>query len=266
MSSLSRKLAARGAACGLALAALATDASASVVTYTDFGAFQAAASTLTTESFEAGPWSPVGVKPQGTSNLGVTWTAENDIFAFGAAGHSGAYVITSLDPARGDFFDWIQAALPSGTNAVGGWITTFNQGHGAALQAFDALDNLLGSVSLGNTGNSYAFLGLTADTAIAKVRFLSTNVVNLIGDDIALDDFSFGSGRLSGPIAVSEPAGLALFGAALAGLAFTRRRKPRAEKSGSAALDSRLLADIGISRCDALAVAHGIDVDRLKRA
>jgi hypothetical protein len=263
MSSLSRKRATRGAACGLALAAFATDASASVIAYTDFSAFQAAASALTTDSFETGPWTPVGIKPQGTSNAGVTWTAENDVFVFGAAGHSGVNVITSLDPARGDFFDSIQAMLPGDTKAVGGWITTFNQGHGAELQAYDALDNLLGSVALGNTGHSYAFLGLMADTAIAKVRFLSTNVVNVIGDDIALDDFSFGGGGLSVP--VPEPTGLALFGAALAGLAFSRRRKSRAAQAGAAALDRRTLSDIGIVPGQMLAVAQGIGFDRLNQ-
>lgn len=257
MSSLSRKLAVHGAACGLALAALAADASASVITYTDFSAFQAAASALTTESFETGPWTPVGIKPQGTSRVGVTWTAENNVFTFGATGHSGATVITSLDPTSGDFFDWIQAALPGDTKAVGGWITTFNQGHGAELRAYDALDNLLGSASLGNTGHSYAFLGLMGDTAIAKVRFLSTNVVNVIGDDIALDDFSFGGGGLSVP--VPEPTGLALFGAALAGLAFSRRRKSLAAQAAVAALDCRTLCDIGVAPGQMLAVAQGFD-------
>jgi hypothetical protein len=263
MSSLSRKLAARGAVGGLALAAFATDASASVIAYTDFSAFQAAASTLTTDSFETAPWAPVGVKPQGTSNAGVTWSAENDVFVFDAAGHSGARVITSLDPTRGDFFDWIQAVLPGDTKAVGGWITTFNQGHGAELRAYDALDNLLGSASLGNTGHSYAFLGLMADTAIAKVRFLSTNVVNPIGDDIALDDFSFGGGGLSVP--VPEPTGLALFGAALAGLAFSRRRKSLAAQAAVDALDRRTLSDIGIVPGQMLVVAEGVSVDRLNR-
>jgi hypothetical protein len=266
MSSLSRNLALGGAACGMALAAFITEASASVVTYTDFDAFQAAASSLTTDSFEGAPWTPVGTKPQGTSNLGVTWTAENDIFTFGAAGHSGANVITSLDPTRGDFFDWIQAVLPGDTKAVGGWITTFNQQRGAELRAFDAFDNLLGSVSLGNTGHNYAFLGLTSDTAIARVRFSATNVVNPIGDDIALDDFSFGSVG-QGPIAIPEPAGMALFGcSALAGFAFARRRKPRDGKAAAPTPDARLLADIGVSRREALAAAHGIRIDRPEAA
>ena len=97
----------------------------------------------------------------------------------------------------------------------------------------------------------------------SQVRFLSTNVVNPIGDDIALDNFSFGGGGLSVP--VPEPAGLALFGTALAGLAFSRRRKVLAAQAAASTLDCRTLSDIGIVPGQMSAVALGIGFDRLSR-
>lgn len=262
MYSLPRKLAKGAAACGLALFAFSAPVSAAAITYTDFGAFQAAASALTTDSFEAAPWLPTWVKPQGLSNLGVSWTAANELFASGSFGHSGRNSITSLDGTNGgDIFDWIEAVLPANVKAVGGWITSFNMAHDTRLLAYDGFGSLLGSVALDNTGNAFEFLGLISDTAIAKVRFMSTNVTNPIGDDFNLDDFSFGSGNVPAPMPVPEPSGLALLGAALAGLAFGRRRK-----AAPGDLDRRTLADIGIGPGEIAAVADGIAIDRLRHA
>jgi hypothetical protein len=239
--------------------ASAASASAAVVTYTDFNAFQSAAGSLTTDSFDAAPWTPVAsTKPQGLTNLGVSWTAANALWS-GSINRSGPIAITSLDGTLGgtDLWDWIEAVLPANTKSVGGWITSFNQLHTTELRAFDSLDNLLGTVSLGNTGHDFAFLGLTADTAIAKVRFAATNITNPVADDIALDDFSFGSGL--GTIAVAEPTTLALVaGAALVGLA-RRRSRPH-----SSVLDRRMLADIGFGRGVALSAAGHVGVEQLR--
>jgi hypothetical protein len=219
------KLATSIAAAAFATLALAAPGVATAGAYTDFTAFQAATSGLTTDGFDAAPWSSFGAKAQGLTNLGVTWTAANELFAFNSTSHSAPWTISSNDGTLGgtDIFDWIEAVLPANVTAVGGWITSFNQAHTTELLAYDALNNLLGSASLGITGHSYAFLGLTTDSAIAKVRIASTNVTNIVGDDFALDDFSFGNGTAA--IAVAEPSALALFGAALAGLAGRRRRK-----------------------------------------
>jgi hypothetical protein len=208
---------------GLAAFMHSADASAASASYTDFSQFQAATSSMTTDTFEAAPWTPVGDKAQGLANLGVGWTAANIMATFN---HDPGVVLTSTDPgAVGDIFDWIEAELPDNVTAVGGWITSFNMAHDTELQAFDAFDNLLGSVALDNTGGAYEFLGLVTDTAIARVRFVSTNVTNPIGDDFALDDFTFGTGNLADPTPVPTPSALALFGVALAGLGFARRRR-----------------------------------------
>lgn len=210
----------------LSIIASAASASAAVVTYTDFAAFQGATSGLTTDSFDSAPWTPFGVKPQGLTNLGVSWTAGNSLYAGENISRSGSFSISSLDPGTvvGDSWDYLTAVLPANVTAVGGWITSFNQAHITELLAFDALDNLLGSVSLGTTGNDiFAFMGLTTDADIAKVRFRSTNVTNPVGDDFNLDDFSFGSGTAAIP--VPEPSTLLLLGAASLALAVSRRRK-----------------------------------------
>jgi uncharacterized protein YjiS (DUF1127 family) len=253
----------------LTMIASAASASAAVVTYTDFNAFQSAAGSLTTEGFDTAPWTPVAsTKSQGITNLGVSWTTANALFA-GSINRSGPIAITSLDGTLGgtDIFDWIEAALPANTKSVGGWITTFNQLHTMELRAFDVFDNLLGSASLGNTGNAFAFVGLTADTAIAKVRFAATDVTNIVADDIALDDFSFGGGVASIP--VPEPAAAALFGVgALAALLRSRRRNVAvgSDDTALAMIDRRLLADIGIGRGEVLSAAREIGVEQMRRA
>jgi uncharacterized protein YjiS (DUF1127 family) len=250
---------------GLALAALTTIASASasaaVATYTDFDAFQSAATGLITDSFDAAPWIPVGVKAQGFSNLGVTWTAGNSLYTTNNS-RSGSFAITSLDPGTvGDEFDWLTAVLPANVTAVGGWITSFGQAHLTELMAFDAFDNVLGSVSVGTTGNgNFAFIGLTTDIEVARVLFRSTNVTNPIGDDFNLDDFTFGTTSVSpGPIAVPEPAAMALFGTGALAAFCGHRRRRRAGRGSAARLDARLLADIGIGRGEILARELGLN-------
>lgn len=252
MFSFHRTLAA--AACGAALTAYAANAVAAPITYTSFTAFQAATSGLTTDNFDTAPWRPVGNKPQGLSNLGVTWTAANGLFG-SEISHSGPGAVTSIDGPvpGGDLFDWVEAVLPANITAVGAWVTSHNQAHLTELLAYDALNNLLGSVSVGITGHAYTFFGLTTDTVIARVRFASTNVTNPIGDDLTVDDFSFGRGTAAIP--VPEPSALALFGAALTAFAYGRRRKtPRSWGTTAAGPDRRTLADIGIGPGEILTV------------
>lgn len=212
--------------CAAAVAAVvlvqAGTARAATTSYTDFSAFQLAATSLTTDSFDTAPWTPTGVLAQGTSNLGVSWTAANFLASFSGISRSGANAVTSQDLIGADLFDLMEAIMPSGTKSVGGWITSFNMAHDTELQAYDVLDNLLGSVAVDNTGNDFEFLGLISDTEIAKVRFVSKNVSNPIGDDFALDDFTFGGSTTA---AVPEPATLALFGIPLAALALRRRSR-----------------------------------------
>lgn len=249
-----------------AISLSASTASAAVITFTDFDAFQSAAGSLITESFDSGPWLPANsTLSQGLTNLGVSWTAANFLYS-GTISRSGL-AVTSLDGTLGgtDLFDWIEAALPQDTMAVGGWITSFNQVHVAEMRAFDALDNLLGTVSIDRTGNAFAFLGLTADTAIAKVRFAATGVTIPLADDIALDDFVFGGTPVALP--VPEPSAIALFGAGALAAVVGRRRRTHVAKDGEASgLDQHLLSDIGIGRGAILSAAGHVGVEQLRHS
>lgn len=268
MLSQRQRKAAIGLSAALTLFAFADDATAAPVTYTDFNAFQAAASNLTIDSFDAAPWASFGAKTQGLANLGVSWRAGNQLFAFNSTSHSAPWAITSNDGTLGgsEVWDWIEAVLPANVTAVGGWITSFNQLHTTELLAYDAQDNLLGSASLGVTGSSYTFLGLTTDTAIAKIRIASTNVTNPVGDDFALDDFSFGGTPAAIPI--PEPSALALLGAGALAVLFGRRRKTISAGSSMkpTALDRRLLSDIGIERGVVLSVVPEGGLQQLRHA
>jgi hypothetical protein len=249
-----------------AMSLSASTASAAVITFTNFDAFQSAAGSLITESFDSGPWLPANSNlSQGLTNLGVSWTAANSLYS-GVISRSGL-AVTSLDGTLGgtDLFDWIEAVLPADTMAVGGWITSFNQVHVAEMRAFDVLDNLLGTISIDRTGHDFAFLGLTSDTAIAKVRFAATGVTIPLADDIALDDFVFGG--VPAALPVPEPSAIALFGVGALAAVVGRRRRPHAAKHGEASgLDRRLLSDIGIGRGAILSAARHVGVEQLRHS
>jgi hypothetical protein len=133
------------------------------------------------------------------------------------------------------------------------------------MQAFDFLDNLLGAVSINRTGHNFAFLGLTSDPAIAKVRVAASGVTIPLADDIALDDFVFGGVPVALP--VPEPSAIALFGAgALAAMVGRRRRARAAEHGDATGLDRRLLSDIGIGRGAILSAARHVGVEQLRHS
>ena len=189
----------------------------SAATYTNFAAFQAATSGLTTDDFESGPWAIPGSKPIPTVNLGVSWSAQNELYVTTVIALSGSHSISDID-GNGDR-DQLLAALPAGTYAAGGWIHGFLQGTATSMLAYDANNVLLESLSIPDTGVGFAFMGVTSSQAINRVEFRKppTDGPN---DDFVLDDFTFGN-------VVPEPASAVLLGfAALGMLALRNPRKP----------------------------------------
>src|SRR5262245_594159 len=114
---------------------------ASAATFTSFEAFQAAAGPLTTDDFESGPWALGSVMQQPTVNLGVSWTALEQLFV--SSGHrSGAHSITDNDQLNTNR-DQLFAVMPLNIQAVGGWLIGTASNTTATLFAYDADNNVL---------------------------------------------------------------------------------------------------------------------------
>lgn len=92
------------------------------------------------------------------------------------------------------------------------------------IEAFDASNNSLGqfsSVAYNFQPNNMYFMGLSSSAGdISKLVF--TDVNSVTGDSTGIDNIVFATGATT---QVPEPGSLALVGAALAGAAFSRRRK-----------------------------------------
>lgn len=207
--------------CALFALCWAGPALGNVITYDDLPSFLAGTGSLTLESFDASPWSPVFTDlPQPVVSLGVGWTASERLQAVGGGNWvSSPHSISSIDDDTGTT-DAIQAVLPGGIRAVGGWVGNAI-GNDVTLTAFDARGGVIGSVTaaLEPTGFQFVFVGLTARSPIASVEFLSTQ--GEFSDDFVLDDFYFG---------VPAPPGLALL---ILGVAGPRRARPRRGQDGA---------------------------------
>jgi hypothetical protein len=207
--------------CGLLAAnAVMTSASAVVLTFNNFAAFQAAATALTVENFDGAPWVD-GSNPDGTTNLGLTWTAEVDLFGETIISRSATRSLTDGDFVNSDGLEQVNAALPDGTTAIGAFVDTYGQNHGVRMTASDAGDSLIGVIEgpMTASGTFTTFLGIISTTrVIATVSFVLDSDT-IAGNDFAIDDVHFGQA------AIPEPGTLSIFGLGIAGLVFARRKR-----------------------------------------
>jgi hypothetical protein len=210
-----------------ALLALATTASAAVISYSDRTAWNTAVGPTTTETFNGIAADISFISPASATvgimtfsggagvNGDVTQKVDASPFAFGGFYSNGTtYVL-------GDILEnTLRIDFSGGVAAWGGdFIGIADDGRAARIDVFDAADVLLGSITVPTAAGAQnaRFIGfeLTAGGLADHLVFVHTAG----GNDV------FGIDNVGLPQAVSEPGTVALLGLALAGLGFSRRRK-----------------------------------------
>lgn len=207
-----------------ALTFASAPARADTVVYTTRALFNAAATNLTTITFE-------GIaSTNSVANFAAPLTLDGVTFS-GPSG--GSLQVSVLDP--GFFaplfqfnsgavlggFGFIDVTLPAGITAIGTDLMSTNPS-GSPFQI--VLAN--GETFLVNTPlrPERGFFGITTDVAIASIRFTTLPAAPGQSPGIPLlDNFSFG--QANAPAAVPEPMTMILFGTGLAGIAARARRR-----------------------------------------
>lgn len=209
-----------------AVACAAAPARADTVVYATRAAFTAAATNLTTITFEgiastnsvanfSSPLTIQGATFSGSAT-GMVSVVDSGFFAPLFQFNSGAVL---------SGFSFVEVTLPAGITAIGTDLMSTNP------------DGLPFQVVL-STGETFVvntplrpgrgFFGITTDVAIASIRFMTMPGPTQSSGIPLLDNFSFGQAQ---PAAVPEPATLLLLGTGLAGIATRARRRRRASKT-----------------------------------
>lgn len=202
------------------LAASSSQATASLITFTDRTAFLAAANITTSVDFEG--LAPADSftffsSPPGLTTGGANFSSTTDnLFVIDPGFQSpdffwssGGYLIDN------DFStSALVITLAPGVTAFGADLSSFGAGDiTIALAGGDML-------TLASPGQpNFAFLGFTSDQDILSLAFSKS------GDSVVLDNVSFGQ---TAQTAVPEPASLTLLGLGLAGMGARRWRQRKA--------------------------------------
>ncbi len=213
----------------LACLILSTNVSAGLITtFTDRTVFDAAVGATTFEDFTSSAHFPIpggslsstssfGTLSAGDIQAGVTYTTplgSGNYFNIDAGGGFTGGFLDGFNPSDRDLtitYDPLIAAFGFDTNSL--------------MPDFDITINFMSgqSYDANFTGiSSMQFFGFQSDIADIQSVLISGNN-SFFG--FAIDDHSFG-GTGNGSVSVPEPSSIVLLGLGLAGIAFSRKKKP----------------------------------------
>ena len=197
-------------------------ARADTMVFTTRSAFVAATTGLTTIDFEGiAPANSVANFPSPLTLNGVTFSGPS----------GGSLQVSVLDPgffaplfqfnsgAVLSGFGFIEVTLPAGITAIGTDLMSTNPSGSTFEVVLSTGETFLVNTPL---RPERGFFGITADVAIASIRFTTLPGPNTSAGIPLLDNFSFGQAQ---PAAVPEPATILLLGTGLVGIATRARRR-----------------------------------------